>query len=879
MPSHYQFSTGLAGLDEVLTGLRAGDNVVWQVDSVDDYLPFVKEFCAEATRRRQQLVYFRFAPHPQLLPEGTPAAVHVLHPDRGFEDFIGEIFDVIERVGAGGCYVFDCLSDLAVDWFSDRMLGSFFLLTCPYLYDYATLAYFALLRDRHTRKATDAVHGTAQVVIDAYRCKGQLYLHPLKAYKRHSETLHMLHGWQGGRLLPVTQSATITEILTSSPQPWLDFTIQRADVWTRTFREAADLVGEARSGRREPEREKRLFRKLVSMAVTRDQRLAGLAEEYLELSDLVEIGKRMIGTGLIGGKAVGMLLARAILRKSSPRWAERLEPHDSFFVGSDVFYNYLIQNDAWWARRSLKDFEAGLEMAREARHRLLRGHFPADLHEQFLQMLDYFGQSPIIVRSSSVLEDAYGNAFSGKYDSVFCANQGTRADRLNAFMDAVRTVYASTTSREALTYRAHRGLLDREEQMALLIQRVSGQRYGSCFYPQVAGAAFSFNPFVWSSEIDPKAGFLRLVFGLGTRAVDRADDDYTRIVALNAPLRLPVAHPEEVLKYAQRRVDVLDLRGNRHVSLPFERVARDSPSLPLAVFAARETVSGNPRPEAGSPHAGPWVLKFEHLLGSTDFVSEMREIMTTLEAAYAHPVDAEFTANFVDQGSYRINVLQCRPFQVRGRPGSVELPRSIPPERVVLRTSGPVIGHSRVTAVDRIVFVVPQAYTLLPMRERGAVARLVGRLTHLEGKAAAETLLLIGPGRWGTTTPALGVPVNVAEIDTVSVLCEIAEMHPGLVPSVSLGTHFFNDLVELDMLYLAVDPREPGCLFNAALLGGAPNSLTTLVPGSEGLSQVVRVIDFGKGQGTRRCCLHVDAMEQRGVCFLEDGPEERRPSS
>jgi hypothetical protein len=870
VPSSYPFSTGLAGLDEVLTGLRPGDNVVWQVDSVDEYVPFVHHFCTEATRRRQPLVYFRFASHEPLLPAGAKADVYQLHPDRGFEDFISEIFDVVERVGVGGCYVFDCLSDLAVDWCSDRMLGSFFLLTCPYLYDYETVAYFALLRDRHTRKATDSVHGTAQVVIDAYRSNGRLYVHPLKVYKRHSETMHMLHGWQGEQFVPVTQSATITEILSSAPQPWLDFTIQRADVWTRAFREAADLVDAARAGQRDAEKERQSFRKLLSMAVTRDQRLAALAEQYLELSDLVEIGKRMIGTGQIGGKAVGMLLARAILRKSRPRWAERLEPHDSFYIGSDVFYTYLIQNDAWWGRRSLKDFEAGLEMAREARHRLLRGHFPADLQEQCVQMLDYFGQSPIIVRSSSLLEDAYGNAFSGKYESVFCPNQGTRADRLHAFMDAVRSVYASTTSREALTYRARRRLLDREEQMALLVQRVSGQRYGSYFYPQAAGAGFSFNPFVWNSAIDPKAGFLRLVFGLGTRAVERSDDDYTRIVALNAPLRLPVAHPEEARKYAQRRVDVLDLRDNRHVSLPFEQVAQGSPDLPLHIFAARDHALAKLASEPGSHHVFPWVLQFEELLGHTEFVSDMREMMATLEAAYQHPVDVEFTANFVDQRNYRINIVQCRPFQVRGRPGSVELPRSVAEERVVLRTSGPIIGHSRVTPVDRIVYVMPQTYGVLPMQDRVAVARLVGRITHLGGAAAAETILLVGPGRWGTTTPALGVPVTITEIDTVSVLCEIAEMHPGLVPNVSLGTHFFNDIVELDMLYLAVDPREQGSMIQSELLASAPNALAELLPGNEALSEVVRVIEIGKRPGWKRCWLRVDAMEQRGICFLED---------
>ena len=344
MPSQ-PFSTGLDGLDDVLTGLRPGDNVVWQVESVEEYVPFVRHFCSETARRRQHLVYFRFASHAPLVPPDAEAEVCQLHPDRGFEDFISEIFDVVERVGVGGCYVFDCLSDLAVDWCSDRMLGSFFQLTCPYLYDYETVAYFALLRDRHTRKATDAVHGTAQVVIDAYRSNGKLYVHPLKVYKRHSETMHMLHGWQGDEFVPVTQSATITEILASAPQPWLDFTIQRADLWTRAFREAADLVDAARGGPRDAERERQSFEKLLRMAVTRDPRLAALARQYLDLSDLVEIGKRMIGTGQIGGKAVGMLLARAILKKTDPRWEERIEPHDSFYIGSDVFYTYLIQND------------------------------------------------------------------------------------------------------------------------------------------------------------------------------------------------------------------------------------------------------------------------------------------------------------------------------------------------------------------------------------------------------------------------------------------------------------------------------------------------------------------------------------------------------
>ncbi len=175
---------------------------------------------------------------------------------------------------------------------------------------------------------------------------------------------------------------------------------------------------------------------------------------------------RMLGTGLIDGKSVGMLMARAILRKKDPQWNDILEPHDSFFIGSDVFYTFLVQNGCWWIRRKNKDLDTLLESVEQARLMIHAGEFPKYILEQFKEMLNYFGQVPIIVRSSSLLEDNYGNSFSGKYESVFCTNQGTPEERLEAFVNAARTVYASTMDKEALVYREKRGLLDHDEQMA-----------------------------------------------------------------------------------------------------------------------------------------------------------------------------------------------------------------------------------------------------------------------------------------------------------------------------------------------------------------------------------------------------------------------------
>ncbi|HNQ88124.1 MAG TPA: PEP/pyruvate-binding domain-containing protein [Verrucomicrobiota bacterium] len=862
-------STGLPGLDEVLNGLRPGDNVVWQVDDLGDYRPVIGPLVGEAGRLGRPLVYFHFARHEPLLDASSGARVHALDPQEGFDRFLTRILDLIEEAGRGAYYVFDNLSDLAADWFSDRMLGSFFRIACPYLYELDTVAYFALQKHAHSVHATQSIFDTAQVIIDVYRQHDQRYIHPLKVWERHTPTMYTLHQWDGDVFRPVTRSATITDILASMPKPWLEFTIRRPGLWARAFREAQQAMPEPGAPRPPTRESEALFERLMAMVASRDARFQKLVRRHFSLEDLVQIMQRMVGTGLIGGKSLGMLLARAILRGASPRWPQVLESHDSFYVGSDVFYTYLVRNGCWWLRRRHRDFDVCLERAAQARERILAGTFPEDVLHQFTEMLDYFGQSPLIVRSSSLLEDNYGNAFSGKYESVFCVNQGTRQERLAALLNAVRTVYASDLSEESLRYRHHHGLLDRDEQMALLIQRVSGELHGGLFFPHVAGVGFSFNPFVWHEDIQAEAGLLRLVFGLGTRAVDRADDDYTRLVALNAPLKCPESRADHQREFTQRRVDVLDTRANALLSRDFEEVARLCPGPMLAWFGRWEDGRlSDPRPMAPTAEFRGY-LDFDRLFSETDFVPTMRVLCRTLQEAYDCPVDIEFTANFNPQGGFRINLLQCRPFQVRigGEAGRVKVPEILEPARLVLRTRGPIVGHGVATAIDRVLYVKPSAYSQLGMSRRYSVARAVGRLTHLGDPQERPVILILGPGRWGTTMPALGVPVSFAEINTVSVICELAVMHENLTPEVSLGTHFFNDLVEMDMLYLALSPGRPGHEFHEASLLARPNRLADLLPSAAGLADVIHVVDAGAEPAGGSLLLNVDPLRQTGVCY------------
>ncbi len=866
-----QLSTGLPGLDRVFRGLIPGDNLVWQVESLADLTPLVTPYAEAALARGRKLIYFRFAEHEPLVPERLGATVCRLSTTEGFERFITQIHGAIKEAGQGAYFVFDCLSTLSEAWCSDRMLGNFFLLTCPYVYDRQSLAYFPLLRNCHSFQATTPIAETTQIFVDVYRHKGQLYLHPIKVQQRYSGTMHMLHRWDGEEFAPVTESSTIAEILTARPWAGLESVRLRLGRWNRVFLQAEELCEAAARGQPSAAEEaERLLPDLLRMAISRDERVARLVQRYMSVSDVLAIWKRMIGTGLIGGKSVGMLLARAILKKADPRWNDLLEAHDSFFIGSDVFYTFLVENGCWWLRQKQRDPGSFLDNVEEVRRRILMGNFSDYIVQEFSEMLDYFGQSPIIVRSSSLLEDNYGNAFAGKYESVFCANQGPYQKRLQDFLSAVKTIYASTMSEKALRYRAQRGLLDQDEQMSLLVQRVSGVRYGSLFYPQVAGVGLSRNPYVWNTCIDPAAGVVRLVFGLGTRAVDRSDDDYTRIVALNAPERRPESDFDEVRQYSQRKVDVIDLEANQLVSHEFTDVAQRSKGLPVDIFASASGRSGYRADDGAGAKEPPPVLTFDRLLTRTPFVDDLRQMLRTLQDAYDYPVDLEFTANFLAAEQYRINLVQCRPLQVVSDTGAVELPEAIAADDCVLEAHGAVIGQSRVSRIDRLVYVPPSVYGRLPIRDRYSVARLIGRLLHHDEGVPPRNVMLIGPGRWGTTTPSLGVPVSFAEIDAASVLCEIVAMRDDLVPDVSLGTHFFNDLVEMDILYLALFPGRKDNFWNRDFFERSANRLGELLPGETQWAEAVRVIDLpAASRGGALLKLNANALTQQVVCYLE----------
>ena len=440
-------------------------------------------------------------------------------------------------------------------------------------------------------------------------------------------------------------------------------------------------------------------------------------------------------------------------------------------------------------------------------------------------------------------------------------------------MKAVRIVYASTMSREGLEYRRHRGLLEQDEQMALLVQRVSGEMHGRYYFPQVAGVGFSFNPFVWHEDIDPKAGVLRLVFGLGTRAVDRTEDDYARMVALNAPMKRPETREEDIKQYSQRRVDTLDLKANQFATRHFESVARCLPPPTLEFFAACDEELLARMRSRNMPDSFPWMLTLDRLLSETDFPKDMHQLLRILDDAYETPVDIEFTTNFLPDGRYRINLLQCRPFQVKVKVEGkrVKYPESIPNSRVIVRTTGPVVGHSLAMRINRLIHVLPSVYGRMSLTQRYSVARAIGRLTHLDGPNKADSIMLVGPGRWGTlhALPGRARP-SLPRSTTVSVLCELALMHEGLIPRHLPGNPFLQRPGGNGHALFCGGTREGGARVQRRAHPAPPQPApgTASPAPSNGPRPSGSSTPSPAGPGPRHF-LNVDSMRQRAVCYQE----------
>jgi predicted nucleotidyltransferase len=497
-------------------------------------------------------------------------------------------------------------------------------------------------------------------------------------------------------------------------------------------------------------------------------------------------------------------------------------------------------------------------------HLFKNSRFSPEIMDGLSVALDDLEGRPIIVRSSSLLEDRLGAAFSGKYKSLFLSNQGTKQERLDAVLDAIAEVYASVFGPDPIEYRAARGLTDMHEEMGIMIQEVVGRQVGPYFMPAFSGVAFSRNEFRWSHRIQRNDGLVRMVPGLGTRAVDRVKDDYPLLLAPGQPgLRVNVT-PDEVVKYSPKKIDVINMETGGFETVEvidlLRRWGREYPAVNQIFSVFDGDQLRTPFGMGPDFEKDDLVVTFDGLVHNTPFMATMRLMLQVLEEALGTPVDIEFASDGRD-----LYLLQCRPQSHAGDIKPAVIPKDVPEERILF-SANRYVSNGRVPDITHIVYVDPNRYQELPdLDAMRAVGRAVGRLNSLLPK---RQFILMGPGRWGSRGDIkLGVNVTYSDINNTSMLIEIARKKGNYVPDLSFGTHFFQDLVESGIRYLPLYPDDPEIAFRDDFLSGSPSILPQVLPDLAALGDTVRVIDVPQVTGglVLRVLMNADRDEAIGL--------------
>ncbi|MCR4652049.1 MAG: PEP/pyruvate-binding domain-containing protein [Lachnospiraceae bacterium] len=849
--------SGIPPMDDCFDNIRLGDNVVWRVETLDQFKLFMEPYVRQAIADKRNLIYFRFASHEPLLRPQEGLKIIEVELNHRFENFTVEIREHITREGRDAFYVFDCLSELQTAWATDLMMGNFFQVTCPYLFILDTVAFFPLIRGKHSFQAIAKIRDTTQLFLDVYANRDTVYVRPEKVWNRYSETMYLPHLYSPGTgefrpILDGVQASHFYQVLDDNSS---SNDHSNMDSWDRFFN-MTEMMFESGMDVTES------CHKICNIMMSRDERLRKMIKEHFKPQDYLAIRKRMIGTGMIGGKACGMLLARKIIENLCPDIYKKLEPHDSYYIGSDVFYTFIVENHFWDLRIRQRSNEEYFSVAEEFASKLLTGKFSREMEEQLVKLLEYYGQDPIIVRSSSILEDGFGNAFAGKYESVFCSNSGSMDQRLEELENAVRTVYASTMSRSALDYRSRRGLQHRDEQMALLVQRVSGSYYDEYYMPCVAGVGYSFSPYRFMDNLDPKAGMLRLVMGLGTSAVDRTEGSYPRLVSLDNPKATTARNCIEKHQYSQRKLELMNRASGKLEQIEPDTIKPHLPFFIRKLLFEHDRDTERMYSERGQSRSIEFV-SCQGIVEKEDLMKQMRELLTTIQHEYEYPVDTEFTINLSEDGDYVINLLQCRPLQVYQDSKATDLPENIDRDNILFECRGSSMGLSRYEQLDMIVYVDPVNYYNMPYKDKYKIAQAVGTI-NWKMRGQNKKMLLMTPGRIGTSSPELGVPAQFSDISEYEAICEISDSRAGYNPELSYGSHFFQDLVEAGILYNAIFENEKTIVYNPQLLDNSI-SASDYDPRLEGLEDIIKIYDVS-GMNYKLCN---DMKSERILCFID----------
>ena len=527
------------------------------------------------------------------------------------------------------------------------------------------------------------------------------------------------------------------------------------------------------------------------------QNRRGTVEEFARARFDAGVRFARIGGGSLGGKARGLAFVNALLAQSPIERGfdgVRVYVPRCVVIGTDIWEQFVDANDL---RR------LALEPPDDAtiRAAFLAANLPRSLLEDlraYLAKVNY----PVAVRSSSVLEDSLYHPFAGVYATLMVPNNEPDIEqRLARLCDAIKLVYASVYTESARRYLAATPHHVEDEKMAVILQQVVGNRHEDVFYPCFAGVVRSYNFYPFGEHMKPEDGVAEVALGLGEEVV--GGDAALRFCPRYPHVLPQLADGDAFIDQSQRHLYALDLRrdGGEQTSQSglLRRLELDDAERHGTLASVGSVWSDDSQCfYDGIYRAGVRVVTFAHLLKSGVFplAPLLCKALELGRRGMGGPVEVEFAGNLLSEPK-ELALLQLRPFGISGHQETVELDGL--PDARRLCYSPAALGNGVYRAIHDVVYVLPERFDSGKTVE---IAREIAKLNEQmvsEGRAS----LLIGPGRWGSSNPWLGIPVNWPQINSAKIIIEAAI--DGFCPDPSQGSHFFHNLTSLGSAYLTVN--------------------------------------------------------------------------
>ncbi len=617
---------------------------------------------------------------------------------------------------------------------------------------------------------------------------------------------------------------------------------------------------------------------LIRRFLTENHNLITTTQDHIRIESFCDLLASFVGSsseiGKIGGKGAGIFIAREIIeanKEKQPLLGDIKTPR-TWYISAEEQDNLLSDNElVEFYEHKYKD----IVEIRSTYPRIIQLfknlRFPAHISNALSEILDFCTDKPLIIRSSSLLEDQLDASFSGKYKSLFIANSGTKSERKKQLIEGILEVYASMYNPDSIQYRKKRGLLDFSEKMGILIQEVVGRKVGPYYFPLYAGMAFSCNELRWSPRIRREDGLLRLVMGLGTRAVDRVGDDFPILISPGQP-GLRVNHtPDEIKKYSPQMIDLIDLEKRQFASVPIRQLIKQYGNEITGILNVasifKEDLVTIANPYTSNFSKDEFVVTFEGLFKNTPLLAKMKTVLDVLQENLGHPVDIEFASD-----GENVYLLQCRPQSRNLDNAPVALPADIPHSDTIF-TARKYVSNGKITGIKTVIFVDPAEYANLSKHED--YIRVSNAVSELNRTLPRRSFILMGPGRWGSRGDIkLGVPVTYSDINNTAMLIEVAAKESRHQPELSFGTHFFQDLVEENIKYLPLYPDDDDVVFKRAFFNNSRNSLPGILPDYADLAHVIKVIQVEEEFYGKNLFVLMNADLEKAMAFLDKPVDE-----